>query len=111
MRIAVLGVGVIGSIYAAKLAAAGHNVTLVARGPRKRELESSGLQLEDALSGATLRLQLPVSDQLPRDAELVVVAIRNAQVDAALPQLRQSPSATPMARRSRYQRSTGCSLV
>lgn len=96
MRIAVLGVGVIGSIYAAKLAAAGHNVTLVARGQRKRQLESSGLQLEDALSGATLRLQLPVSDQLPRDAELVVVAIRNAQVDTALPQLRQSPSATPI---------------
>lgn len=34
MRILVLGAGVIGSVYASKLLAAGHDVVLLARGRR-----------------------------------------------------------------------------
>ena len=39
MRIAVIGAGVLGSLYAARLAAAGQTVTLVARGGRLTQLQ------------------------------------------------------------------------
>ena len=52
MRILVLGAGVIGSVYAGKLLQAGHEVVLLARGPRLVDLQTHGLILEDAESGA-----------------------------------------------------------
>ena len=43
MRILMPGVGVIGSVYAGHLRDAGHEVTLMARGRRLAELQTSGL--------------------------------------------------------------------
>ena len=48
LRILVLGAGVIGSVYAGKLLQAGHDVVLLARGPRLVDLQTHGLILEDA---------------------------------------------------------------
>jgi 2-dehydropantoate 2-reductase len=94
MRISVFGVGVVGSIYAARLARAGHDVTLVARGRRMAELQSAGLVLGDALTGETTSLRLPVASHLTDEVDLVVVAIRNADLDDALPQLQRLPKTT-----------------
>lgn len=44
-RILFLGAGVIGSIYAGKLALPGQDVTLLARGKRLEELQQKGLVL------------------------------------------------------------------
>jgi ketopantoate reductase len=43
VRFLVLGAGVIGSVYAARLLETGHQVTLVARGRRLDDLRSHGL--------------------------------------------------------------------
>lgn len=51
MRILVFGAGVIGSVYAAHLLRAGHEVTLLARGQRLADLTASGLVVENAESG------------------------------------------------------------
>ena len=58
MRILVLGAGVIGSVYAGRLLEAGHDVVLLARGPRLVDLQTHGLILQDAESGN--RSVLPV---------------------------------------------------
>jgi 2-dehydropantoate 2-reductase len=50
-RFVVFGAGVLGSLYAARLAAAGYDVTLVARGRRLADLHEHGLVVEDAASG------------------------------------------------------------
>src|ERR1700685_2385339 len=51
MKLVVVGPGVIGSIYAGRLAQSGHEVTLLARGQRLADLRAHGLVLEDAASG------------------------------------------------------------
>ncbi len=43
LRILVLGAGVTGSVYAGKLLQAGHEVVLLARGPRLSDLRNNGL--------------------------------------------------------------------
>ena len=50
MRVLVLGAGVIGSVYAARLLRAGHHVVMLARGQRLADLRAHGLVLEDAQS-------------------------------------------------------------
>ena len=46
MRIAVFGAGAIGGFLAARLAAAGHELALIARGPHLKSLRRDGLRLE-----------------------------------------------------------------
>ena len=89
MRILVVGAGVIGSVYAGKLLAAGHEVVLLARGRRLSDLRTHGLILEDAQSGR--RSVVPVTAVGALDAEdrydLVLVAVRSEQLAGTLPLL------------------------
>jgi ketopantoate reductase len=59
MRILIVGAGVIGTVYGAKLLERGHEVVVLARGDRLIELQRHGLILEDAERGH--RTVLPVS--------------------------------------------------
>ncbi len=87
MRILVVGVGVIGSVYAGKLLAAGHEVVLLARGRRLADLQASGLILEEAQSGK--RTVLPVTAVAALDSadryDLVLVPVRSEQLTSTLP--------------------------
>jgi 2-dehydropantoate 2-reductase len=89
VRILVLGAGVIGSVYASRLLAVGHQVVLVARGVRLADLHAHGLILQDAESGA--RSALPaaaVSEPGPDDQfDLVLVSVRAEQLRSTLPAL------------------------
>ena len=89
MRILVLGAGVIGSVYAGKLLQAGHEVVLLARGPRLVDLQTHGLILEDARSGNRSVLPVPsVSEPLADDHfDLVLVPVRADQLASTLPVL------------------------
>ncbi len=89
MKILVYGAGVLGSIYAAKLARGGHDVTILARGRRLEELRENGIILEDAASGNRSITRVAVTDTFaPGDAyDLVMVLMRKNQLDAVLPVL------------------------
>lgn len=56
MKICVFGAGVIGSLYAGKLASAGHEVTVVARGNRLVNIENNGILLEDEFRSLAVAL-------------------------------------------------------
>jgi 2-dehydropantoate 2-reductase len=86
VRVLVLGAGVIGSVYASKLMHAGHDVVLVARGPRLADLISHGLVLQDAQSGnRTVQPVALVSEPAPDDSfDVVLVSVRADQLESTL---------------------------
>jgi 2-dehydropantoate 2-reductase len=93
MRILVYGAGVIGSLYGGKLAAAGHDVTLLARAEQRRaELDANGVVLEEARSLVRTCRRLSLATRLARDDayDLVLVAVARHQVEAVLPALREN---------------------
>ena len=87
MDILVYGAGVIGSVYAARLKAAGHNVSLLARGQRAVSLRTHGIQLEDASTGRRTTTQVSVVEHLaPTDSyDVVLVTVRLDQLHSVLP--------------------------
>lgn len=89
MRILVLGAGVIGSVYASKLLAAGHEVVLLARGRRLTDLQSCGLVMEETESGQRTALPVTAVDVLDADDrfDLVLVPVRSEQLASTLPVL------------------------
>lgn len=84
--VAVIGAGVIGQVHAALLHAAGHRVTLIARGPLLEELRRDGVRVTTPdrhfRSG---RSSVPVAarDEL-ETAEIVLVAVGIRAMPAAL---------------------------
>ncbi len=94
MRILIFGAGVIGSIFGGMLSKAGHDVTFCARGARKSEIESKGLLLTNALTGEETLVNPQLTDRVTGEFDLVLVSIRKAQIDAALPQLRTISATT-----------------
>ena len=94
MRVLFYGAGVLGSLYAARLHAAGHDVTLLARGQRLADLQQHGVVLEDAETGVRTTAQVPVVEALqPEDIyDLIVVLVRKNQVAEVLPALAANKS-------------------
>ncbi len=89
LRILVIGAGVIGSVYAARLQAAGYTVTLLARGQHAADLRVTGLQLEDASTGQSATSHIRIIEDLTPDKayDLALVCVRLDQVAAILPDL------------------------
>lgn len=81
MRVLVLGAGVIGSVYGAHLAAAGHSVSAIARGNRARELADDGFLIRDLVTEVELRATVTVvGDASGRPYDLVLIAVRADQL-------------------------------
>jgi 2-dehydropantoate 2-reductase len=76
MKIAVFGAGAIGGYIAAKLAVAGHEVAVVARGPHLRAMQELGLRLEErgAMQRMTIRAVERAEALGPQD--VVVIAVK-----------------------------------
>lgn len=89
MRICVFGAGVIGSLYAGKLALAGHELTVVARGDRLASIRSDGILLEDEASGERRAVRVEAAPGLDpeRSWDAVIVAVRKDQLASALAEL------------------------
>ncbi|MFC7497729.1 2-dehydropantoate 2-reductase [Enterovirga sp. GCM10030262] len=83
MRIAIVGAGAIGGWVAAKLAGAGHEVALLARGATLAAVETNGLVLREGGGETSLRFQ--ASDDAaslgPRD--LLIFAVKAPSLAAA----------------------------
>lgn len=95
MRLLIFGAGVLGSFYAVKLLAAGHDVTVLARGRRAAQLRADGLVVQE-YGRSCLRSPVSVIDSLDPESpyEHVLVLVRNDQVESVLPSLAAN-KATP----------------
>jgi 2-dehydropantoate 2-reductase len=87
MRILIYGAGVIGSIWAGKLAGIGIDVTVLARGQRYHEILDSGIILRGAYDLRNERYQVKVIEELQENDlyDYIVVTVQKTQVDSVLP--------------------------
>jgi 2-dehydropantoate 2-reductase len=92
MRFIVIGAGVLGSLYAGRLAVRGQDVTLLARGARLAELRRAPLHLIDDAANMSVTVQVPVVPSIdPADKfDIGLVMVRADQVAELLPQLAAS---------------------
>lgn len=89
MRVLVVGAGVIGTVYGAQLAAAGHAVTVLARGTRADEVARDGLVIRDARDGTMLTSAVTSVRDVSSDVyDLVLVAVRGEQLGGTCNALR-----------------------
>lgn len=97
MNILVFGAGVLGTLYAARLQEAGHEVVILARGRRLEQIREQGLVLEEERTGRHTVTQVAAVEKFaPDDAyDLVLVLVRKEQLASVLPLLaanRQTPN-------------------
>jgi 2-dehydropantoate 2-reductase len=88
MKLCILGAGAIGGLLGARLAMAGHEVSLVARGRHLAVIRSRGLTY-CAPDGRETRLRLPASDR-PEDfgrQDAVIIALKAHSIAPMLPRL------------------------
>lgn len=91
--VVVLGAGSLGSVYAAWLAEAGHDVTIVARTAHAEAVAARGLTFR-TLDGAERRVAMGVVDHASDapDADVVLMGAKSFDVDGLLSDYRGSPS-------------------
>jgi len=87
LKAVVLGAGLQGTVLGVRLARAGHDVTLVARGTRAADLREHGAAVECVMTGRVDALKLPVNDVLQPNtsADLCFVTVRREQLEEVLP--------------------------
>lgn len=93
---AVFGAGAIGGFVGAMLARAGHDVTLIARGPHGAAMRAHGLTIESEDTQFTVAPA--IAPGLPANArfDAVLIALKAHQIAAAAPQIAAAlPAGTP----------------
>jgi 2-dehydropantoate 2-reductase len=82
MRVCVVGAGAIGGLLAAKLAASGEQVTVIARGAHLEAIRSKGLRLIEATGEAVVTVAATdrIAEAGPQD--LVILAVKAHQIQA-----------------------------
>ena len=94
MNILIYGAGVIGSIFAGKLALSKNNVTVLARGKRFKEIKKNGIILTNPKTRKRECAPVHVIDTLFPNMEYdyIIVAMQRNQVDEILPVLAKNRS-------------------
>ncbi len=89
MNILVYGAGVIGTLYAARLQEAGHQVTVLARANRLAEIQQHGLVVEDIVTGVRSATRAATVDRLcAQDAyDMALITVRKDQLPSIMPAL------------------------
>ncbi len=87
MRICVVGAGAIGGYLAVELAAAGHEVTIMARGPHLEAIRKHGIRLVYR-NGAERRARVPATDSFEEAGQhdLVIVGLKAHQIPPVAPE-------------------------
>lgn len=90
MKILVFGAGVLGSLYAAKFQESGHDVTVLARGERLKQIQENGIRLQEQGSEQITATPVKVIDHLEADEQYdwILVIVRRNQLAGALEMLR-----------------------
>src|SRR4249920_1377529 len=84
MRIAVMAAGAVGGYYGGRMAAAGHDVTFIARGAHRDAIRADGLVIESTLGNLHLK-DAKVTDD-PRDVgpvDIVLFAVKLWDTESA----------------------------
>ncbi|MBM2620455.1 ketopantoate reductase family protein [Actinoplanes sp. LDG1-06] len=84
MKLLVYGAGVCGSLFAARLHEAGHDVSLLARGQRLAALREHGVRLVEGDSAVVRRVPVPVVERPGGAYDLIAVFVRAHQVEPVL---------------------------
>jgi 2-dehydropantoate 2-reductase len=94
MKILIYGAGVIGSIFAGKLAKRGYDVTVLARGKRFQEIFENGIILKNSLNNKLDTIKTKVIETLiEKDIyDYVIVVVKNNQINDILPILAKNES-------------------
>src|SRR5664279_85979 len=87
MKVAIIGLGAVGGLIAARMANAGHEVSALARGETLARVRECGLVVESA--GARSVARFAVSDAAASlgAQELVVIALKAPALQAVAPQI------------------------
>jgi 2-dehydropantoate 2-reductase len=89
MKICVVGAGAIGGLLGVRMAQAGHEVSLIARGPHLRAIQFDGLQLHSPEGEISKASNVEASDDLrtltPQD--LVILALKAHQIESVVDDL------------------------
>lgn len=99
MAFVVFGAGAIGTVVGARLYAAGHEVTLVARGAHLAEIRASGLRVESP--AGTEHLPVPTVGDVDEvdwfEEHVVLLAVKSQHTESALGALAgTAPASTPI---------------
>jgi ketopantoate reductase len=89
MKILIYGAGPLGSLYAARLTEAGHDVALLARGQRLKDVQVHGVIIENSVTGEREQTTVKTVESLSPedDYDLVMVVMRKNQALDILPTL------------------------
>ncbi len=85
LKVAVIGAGGTGGFYGGALARAGHDVTLIARGPHLKAMQENGLRVESVLLG-DFSLNVEATDD-PREVgavDLAMLAVKSWATELAI---------------------------
>ncbi|MBJ7333633.1 MAG: NAD(P)-binding domain-containing protein, partial [Thermoleophilia bacterium] len=89
MKIAVVGTGAMGSVYAALLADAGNEVWAIdSWADHIAAIQANGLRLEGASGDRTVRIQATTDPRDVGECELVIVATKAFDIEAAAESIR-----------------------
>jgi 2-dehydropantoate 2-reductase len=94
VKILVYGAGVIGSLYAGKLQAGGHSVTVLARGDRLSEIRNYGLVLQDVISGGRMAIKVETAERIAADAQYDIALVWQARSRSLRPIGPYNPTGT-----------------
>ncbi len=94
MKILVYGAGVIGSIFAAKLALSGHEVSVLARNNRYAQIKKSGIVLRNPSTMREEIADVKAVETLEKDDvyDYIIVAMQRTQVGGVLDTLAKNAS-------------------
>jgi 2-dehydropantoate 2-reductase len=89
MKFAIVGSGAVGGYFGAKLARAGHDVTLIARGAHLSAIRERGLEIKSPLGDFVVRL--PAEDNAARvpPVDVAIFAVKTYSNGDALPLLKK----------------------
>jgi 2-dehydropantoate 2-reductase len=87
MKVLIVGAGVVGTVYGAHLAAAGHDVSVLSHGPRTGEVTAGGLSACDVGSGRRTEAKAAMVPEASEQYDVVLVAVRRDQLGSACDRL------------------------
>jgi 2-dehydropantoate 2-reductase len=83
LKVLIVGAGVIGTVYGAHVAAAGHQVSVLSHGRRTGEVAAGGMCARDVLGGGRVGTGTDVVPDASGTYDVVLVAVRRDQLSSA----------------------------